>query len=1039
MKKLLLCSALTFGMLFEVSAWNVVLDDSDDPLNAGLSKIAVQERMDKLAEYSEDEAKRMFRKLYNNWLKDTTKWSNEGKNSTLSNILGSCNGSLIKGIGEGDWTSNFTLMLSKIEARISKLAAETEEGATAAANAIISANAVTDAQNEATWGYTFETDDGYIELDREGNPILTEDAKRRIESELLAQKQANLQEQEQNLEVAKQTNEANLRQLRILDSDGNIKKNGKGKEYINEGAVQWIDRKITEATHEVAVDAEEQTARHELELSKAQVLTNLKAAIGQMETSLYVDNPSINDLTEFDLALLSKIMKEVGVDLDENFIVGMKRVWGLTPLDMSVDRVNERASTRNVGTDEYGNKLVQKTYQLVDPNALTNADVALLLLDHFSDTDTVKEEGDWSLHYDENGNLTNMKALLKKGRDLIKTAGLKESANFILNSLYGIEVDDYKNAVSNVESLLKKYGLDISGVDGESVQEKIKEEYIGVGKKYAYDEVAEAILKTYGIKRQWKDDITQKIIDTYVPESNPPDPEIKILETTVINLLNWTSIEKSQGLLDLKEIIREENEDLSVAILRVFGDQDNREEVVETILSKIEVFKNAFGEHFDWKREEGNTLESDIVDTYCSKVTGEDRIKIAEEIISQVTGTRIRGAQDEEKLEDELQFLREKIPDPENPEGDPIPDPADKLEDALARVLGTLTNDDKLSTKIIRSYSSNNHEAETAEIILNNLDPLFKREDGETVESAIIRLYNSNEISGGVAWEIAKENLEINNSKTLGDEDILSYEIVKAYKAVKIEEVEVNQRKTAEAILSSVPVPTRDGSVGSVCIPIERESTAAEELPALSLEYEIINTYGDPYESGETLKSILNDNFGITIDEEDLSQAVQRKYNKDDDAKEILAGELKNDRINQNVGESLEQAVVEAFSEKAVGYVIKDKTGITVDDAATDFDDAIQEAFVKNALMERYCISEDGDLCRSFNKMKFHVNLVARILQQISNERDVTKLTPTGIKTRAVWFHSFRQYMLQTFRDAVPLVRLAYTVNHDKWWNSLLP
>ena len=88
MKKLLIYSALIFGMFSESFAWEVDIYDSEEPLTPKLSLIAVQERMNKLKATSEEEAKKQFRRLYNNWLSDSRRWSEAGKNSTFGNIQG---------------------------------------------------------------------------------------------------------------------------------------------------------------------------------------------------------------------------------------------------------------------------------------------------------------------------------------------------------------------------------------------------------------------------------------------------------------------------------------------------------------------------------------------------------------------------------------------------------------------------------------------------------------------------------------------------------------------------------------------------------------------------------------------------------------------------------------------------------------------------------------------------------------------------------------------------------------------------------------
>ncbi len=128
-KVIMLCSTLILGVWSDASAWEVDISDSEEPLTSKLSKVAVQERMDKLKETSEEEAKKQFRRIYNSWFNDSRKWSEEGKNSTLDSIQGYCKEGHIDNPGK-DWKTNFKSLLERIEKRIAIRKADGEDRST---------------------------------------------------------------------------------------------------------------------------------------------------------------------------------------------------------------------------------------------------------------------------------------------------------------------------------------------------------------------------------------------------------------------------------------------------------------------------------------------------------------------------------------------------------------------------------------------------------------------------------------------------------------------------------------------------------------------------------------------------------------------------------------------------------------------------------------------------------------------------------------------------------------------------------------------
>lgn len=505
MKKIvMLCSALVLGVWPEAQAslWEIeaYTNEKEIGVTSKTSLVAITERMNKLNSVSTVDAKRMYRWLYDYWLSDQKKWSNDGKKSTFGNIQGYVNQDYLvetekelKMDNDGnyilekneignkdknyfsqnadgdyilDWTNTFNLMLKKIENLLPEAAANNgdeeiekkktqeeidEEAAVAAAQAIHAENLKTDYGNKVTWDYTFDTKpfqpdghDGYIVKDDiTGDPILNKDGSKRIESELLAQKQANKEEiaktllaQEQALETGKQTTVATLKSLRIVDKDGKMSFNTKGQLHINPAADAWINYDVTNAQHEVQLATEEQRIRHELELEQIKVIENMRTAINQMENSLFGETPNINELTPFDLTYLSAVMEDAGVTVDDDFIVGMKRVWGRSANDMSEEAVADRKNSDGKST--------------VDPNALTNADVATLLLDHFAGTDTEKVNPTVADKYNlrTSENLKDMSSLLKKYRSIMdeeKTETEKKMTfylNLVARTLQEIGVEE---------------------------------------------------------------------------------------------------------------------------------------------------------------------------------------------------------------------------------------------------------------------------------------------------------------------------------------------------------------------------------------------------------------------------------------------------------------------------------------------------------------------------------------------------------------------------------------------------------------------
>lgn len=419
MKKIvMLCSALVLGVWPEAQAslWEIeaYTNEKEIGVTSKTSLVAITERMNKLNSVSTVDAKRMYRWLYDYWLSDPKKWSNDGKKSTFGNIQGYVNQDYLVAYEADiygyekdekdqniikepiyDWTNNFNLMLKKIENLLPEAAANSgdeeiekkktqeeidEEAAVAAAQAIHAENLKTDYGNKVTWDYTFDTKtfqpdghDGYIETDKNGNPILTYEAQKRIESELLAQKH--------KAEVASRTE------------------------------VQ---------TQELAIDAADR-----LRESQKIQRNKLEEAVNIMEGTLYDTSPNINSLAVFDLTPLAELWgkEDIGVDVDEDFFVSLKRAWSMQALNMSsavrLDSYgsyeisseeksegggdSETVGTAAVGENDFyvpdGYKMNKTTFLLpseekYDPNSFENGDgaghAAIFLLNHFRDTDTLK-------------------------------------------------------------------------------------------------------------------------------------------------------------------------------------------------------------------------------------------------------------------------------------------------------------------------------------------------------------------------------------------------------------------------------------------------------------------------------------------------------------------------------------------------------------------------------------------------------------------------------------------------------------------------
>lgn len=308
-KVIVLCSALVFGLCSESSAWEVDFTEIDQGLETftpKLSLVAVRERVAKLKSVSGDTGivQREFRRLYNDWLSNNTKWTGQGRNSTIDNIQGYCS-------SNPKILTEFEKVLKGIEEKINAATGETAE----------------------------------------------------IEGE------STKEQQEQ-----------------AIDFTDAIKENPK------------IQRNA------------------------------LETAVNAMETSLYDDLPTIDiNYTSFGLESLANLwgQEDIGVDVDEDFIISLRRAWSMQALDMSEDAIDGR-----VGTGDEG-----RTYKKVDPNAYTNADIATFLLDHFKKTDTGKESGNYDYSATAgkgDDGKTLLENLLKKGEDF-SSEQTKEKMTFHLN------------------------------------------------------------------------------------------------------------------------------------------------------------------------------------------------------------------------------------------------------------------------------------------------------------------------------------------------------------------------------------------------------------------------------------------------------------------------------------------------------------------------------------------------------------------------------------------------------------------------------
>ena len=341
MKKfIVLCSALVFGLCSESYAWEVDLDEIIDQkletFTPKLSLVAVQERMTKMKSISGDTGlvQREFRRLYNDWLSNNTKWTGQGRNSTIDNIQGYCSPNwLIKYEAEEISDDCFYSVLRKIENKINAATGTSSTEVEEAVNAL-----------EIQKATNTETSDLNLEISEQGLKATHDTTKQ----ELTFQKEHNEELRGLEREVAKVE-----------------------AEESSKSAVQTAELEVDAAD---ALRASTKIQRNALE-----------TAVNDMETSLYADPPTIEiNYTSFDLESLAKLwgQDDIGVDVDEDFIVSLRRAWSMQALNMSENAIQER-----VGTEE-GENGPTKTYQLVDPNIFSNSDIATFLLDHFARTDT---------------------------------------------------------------------------------------------------------------------------------------------------------------------------------------------------------------------------------------------------------------------------------------------------------------------------------------------------------------------------------------------------------------------------------------------------------------------------------------------------------------------------------------------------------------------------------------------------------------------------------------------------------------------------
>lgn len=295
MKKfIVLCSALVFGLCSESYAWEVDLDEvtiggettiDKEPFTPKLSLVAVQERMSKLKSVSGSTGlgQRVFRRLYNSWLSDNSKWTGQGRNSTIDNIQGYCNQKFLPAFEE---------VLRSIEKQIEKATPE-DEG----------------------------------EGQEEGS-----------------------------------SKEA---QEKAIDTADEIKEDKK----IQRGKLEAVTDALEASLYTGINDGEE----------VAPDMTNIDAAFATL-----------------DLESLAEQFGKAGVDVDEDFVVSLKRVWAMQALNMSDSRRLDRYGKYEVeveGDDK--NTWYRPLDDLYNPNSFVDGagagHAATFLLDHFRGTDTLKD------------------------------------------------------------------------------------------------------------------------------------------------------------------------------------------------------------------------------------------------------------------------------------------------------------------------------------------------------------------------------------------------------------------------------------------------------------------------------------------------------------------------------------------------------------------------------------------------------------------------------------------------------------------------
>jgi hypothetical protein len=371
-KVIVLCSALVFGLCSESAAYLVDIDGDatkfeKETITPQLSLVAVQERMNRLNEASAEEGQKMFRRLYNEWFSNDRKWTRQGSSSTINNIQGYC---------ESRELNNFKGVLKYIEEKI-------DEATATSSTEVEDAKSAIEVQNNTTKATKDGTIEGAVLNLEVQNDTTTATKEKTIEAAVL-----NLEVQN---DTTKETRSETVRTTMLaeelpIDTSDTRKKNKK------------IQRDL------------------------------LEQATDTMEGTLYAESPDITTtLPAFELTSLADIFGEAGVDVDEDFIVSLKRAWSMKALDMSINEVNKRVDTKNGDKDTYGNQQVIKTYQSVDPNIFSNSDIATFLLDHFAKTDTGSNKKIPDSDPEENTvwNLSSeghpiIRDLLKYGRNEIK-------------------------------------------------------------------------------------------------------------------------------------------------------------------------------------------------------------------------------------------------------------------------------------------------------------------------------------------------------------------------------------------------------------------------------------------------------------------------------------------------------------------------------------------------------------------------------------------------------------------------------------------